>query len=86
MAVLDTGIYKHSDLNVAGGYNRMSTDRSVWTDGVGSRPLFEDGSAAWARAPAPCSATQDSRGRIRVRRGAFVPPLTAGLPLFSIFP
>ena len=46
MAVLDTGIYKHPDLNVAGGYNRMSTDRSVWTDGVGSRPLFEDGSAA----------------------------------------
>ncbi len=81
MAVLDTGIgiYKHQDLNVAGGYNRMSTDRSVWTEGGGSRPLFEDGSAAWARAPAPCSATRDSRGRIRVRRGRSA--LDGGAPL-----
>jgi hypothetical protein len=29
MAVLDTGIYKHPDLNAADGYNRTSTDRSV---------------------------------------------------------
>ncbi len=35
VAVIDTGIYKHPDLNVVGGYNCMSTTRSAWGDGNG---------------------------------------------------
>ncbi len=35
VAVIDTGIYRHPDLNVAGGYNCMSTTRSAWGDGNG---------------------------------------------------
>jgi hypothetical protein len=45
IAVIDTGIYRHSDLNVVGGYNCTSTDRWAWSDGHGhahtllARPL-----------------------------------------------
>jgi subtilisin family serine protease len=35
VAVLDTGIYKHADLNVVGGYNCTSSTRSAWSDGNG---------------------------------------------------
>ena len=35
IAVIDTGIYPHPDLNVAGGYNCMSTTRTAWGDGNG---------------------------------------------------
>ena len=35
VAVLDTGIYKHTDLNVAGGYNCTSRKTSAWSDGNG---------------------------------------------------
>ncbi len=35
VAVLDTGIYKHTDLNVAGGYNCTSRKTSAWSDGHG---------------------------------------------------
>jgi adhesin HecA-like repeat protein len=35
VAVLDTGIAKHTDLNVAGGYNCTGSDRSAWSDGNG---------------------------------------------------
>jgi subtilisin len=35
VAVLDTGIAQHTDLNVAGGYNCTSSNRSAWSDGNG---------------------------------------------------
>jgi subtilisin len=35
VAVIDSGIYKHADLNVKGGYNCMSPDRSAWQDDFG---------------------------------------------------
>jgi subtilisin family serine protease len=35
IAVIDSGIYKHSDLNVVGGYNCTTTDRKAWSDGNG---------------------------------------------------
>jgi subtilisin len=35
IAVIDTGIYRHSDLNVFGGYNCKSTNRQAWSDGHG---------------------------------------------------
>lgn len=35
IAILDTGIYKHRDLSVAGGYNCTSNKRRAWGDGNG---------------------------------------------------
>jgi subtilisin family serine protease len=35
VAIVDTGIYKHPDLNVAGGYNCSTSDRSLWRDKEG---------------------------------------------------
>jgi subtilisin family serine protease len=32
VAIVDTGIWRHHDLNVAGGYNCSSTNRSAWSD------------------------------------------------------
>lgn len=32
IAIIDTGIARHPDLNVAGGYNCTSSDRSAWGD------------------------------------------------------
>jgi subtilisin family serine protease len=35
VAIVDTGIAKHPDLNVAGGYNCSTSDRSLWRDKEG---------------------------------------------------
>ena len=35
VAIIDTGIYDHVDLNIKGGYNCTSTNRSAWADGNG---------------------------------------------------
>jgi subtilisin len=35
VAVIDTGIYRHTDLNVVGGYNCTSSNRRSWSDGNG---------------------------------------------------
>jgi subtilisin len=35
IAVVDTGIYPHPDLNVVGGYNCTSATRTAWGDGNG---------------------------------------------------
>ena len=35
VAIVDTGVSRHSDLNVAGGYNCSSSTRSAWQDGNG---------------------------------------------------
>lgn len=35
VAVLDTGIYAHPDLNIAGGYNCTSTNTAAYSDGDG---------------------------------------------------
>ncbi len=32
VAIIDTGIYQHPDLNVAGGYNCSSSNRGLWRD------------------------------------------------------
>jgi hypothetical protein len=32
VAIVDTGIYQHPDLNVAGGYNCSSSNRALWRD------------------------------------------------------
>ena len=35
VAIVDTGIGPHPDLNIAGGYNCSSSDRSAWADNNG---------------------------------------------------
>ncbi len=35
VAIIDTGIYRHAELNVAGGYNATSRNRDNWSDGNG---------------------------------------------------
>ena len=35
VAVIDTGLYRHADLNVAGGFNATSGNRDGWGDGNG---------------------------------------------------
>ncbi|MEP6640065.1 MAG: S8 family serine peptidase, partial [Chloroflexota bacterium] len=35
VAIIDTGIYQHPDLNVAGGYNCSSSNRALWRDAEG---------------------------------------------------
>jgi subtilisin family serine protease len=35
VAIVDTGIWPHHDLNIAGGYNCSTSDRTAWSDGNG---------------------------------------------------
>lgn len=59
VAIIDTGIYKrHSDLNVSGGYNCTSSDRSAYSDGnghgthaAGSAAAKDNGSGVVGTAP-----------------------------------
>ena len=58
VAIIDTGIYRHAELEVAGGYNATSRNRNDWLDGnghgthvAGTVAAADDGSGVVGVAP-----------------------------------